>query len=166
MSSSKISVQESIAFAASAKLDSEVVLKGDLSWVYHDASGVPDESTRQFRKNLVVQTGKEYFAARAIDGTVPVMSHLAVGSNSATPVLGQTTLVNQLARVPFTSMTRAGNLITITATVPAGVGTGTIEELGLFNAAANGIMVSRALAGGIPKPAALAITWTWNLTVA
>lgn len=139
--------------------------KGEVSWQYTDAQGHPIAGQTGKTHNLVVDSGKAYFASRAINASAAVMGWLAVGTGSTAEAASQTALVTETARVAFASMTASGNVITITATVPAGTATGTLQEIGLFNAASAGTMVSRALTGALSKPAGMGLTFTWTLTI-
>lgn len=83
--------------------------------------------------NLVVTSGKEFIASRIVAGTLDPMGYMAIGDDASVGALAQTTLVNELARVTVTSATASGSNVTFTATFPAGTGTGSIVEAGVFN---------------------------------
>lgn len=83
--------------------------------------------------NLVVTSGKEFIASRIISGTLDAMGFMAIGDDASTGALSQTTLINELARVTTASATASGSNVTFTATFPAGTGTGSIVEAGIFN---------------------------------
>lgn len=86
-------------------------------------------------KNLVVQSGKTYFASRATQGSVAVMSHMAAGTINTAPIISNTALGGELARVALTSSVSYFNTVTYVATFGQGVATGAITEIGIFNAA-------------------------------
>jgi hypothetical protein len=73
--------------------------------------------------------------------------------------------VAETARVALSTATSTNNVVNCAGTIPAGVGTGTVEEVALFNAATLGTMISRTLTGTITKPAGLGLQFTWTLTV-
>jgi hypothetical protein len=83
--------------------------------------------------NLVVTSGKEFIASRIVGEDYDAMGYMAIGDDAAIGALSQTTLVNELSRVTVTSATASGSNVTFTATFPAGTGTGSIVEAGVFN---------------------------------
>jgi predicted ribonuclease toxin of YeeF-YezG toxin-antitoxin module len=83
--------------------------------------------------NLVVTSGKEFIASRIVGEDFDAMDYMAIGDDAQIGALSQTTLVNELARVTVTSATASGSNVTFTATFPAGTGTGSIVEAGVFN---------------------------------
>lgn len=115
--------------------------------------------------NMVVQGGKNWIVSRMTNGTANIMSHMAVGSGNTAPALGQTAMVNQLARVPFTSVNVVANTVTYVAVFNAGVGTGALVEAGLFNAASGGTMLARTTFGTLTKAAGDVVTVTWTITI-
>lgn len=93
------------------------------------------------------------------------LTHIAIGTSSTAPAIGQTALVGtELARVAATVLDPT-NTVTMSATFGAGVGTGTIEEAGILNAASLGTLFSRFLTGTITKAASDALTVSWTLTI-
>lgn len=116
-------------------------------------------------KNLTTTAGKNAMAARLTANTVVAITHLAMGSGATAPAVAQTAMITETARVALSSATSSGAIATFVATVPAGTGTGAVEEIGLFNAAAAGTMYARALTGTITKPAGLALQFTWTITI-
>ncbi len=140
--------------------------KGVLHLVMTDSNGaVVQEETKE---NLIVDTGLALTAAILAGEAVDALSHVAIGTSNTAVNANQTALVgDELARVA-PSITRTANAVVFAAVFPAGTGTGTIEEAGLFNAAANGTMFSRALTGTYVKAAdySLGITWTITWSVA
>lgn len=145
------------------KLKEEATITGRLHIVLRDAFGrIKDEETIC---NLVVTVGKGFIASRMKDATVAAMSHIAVGSDSTAPVVGDTTLGAELGRVALTTTTVAGNQISYVATFPAGTGTGALQEAGIFNDPAAGIMLNRAVYSLKNKEAGDSMTITWVLTV-
>ena len=126
-----------------------------------------DDNTVEERtiKNLVVDSGKAFLANRAISSAKNPISHVAIGSGTTPPAVGQTQLVAETARVALSTSTSTNNVVNCAGTVPAGTGTGTVEEVALFNAATLGDMISRTLTGTITKPAGLGLQFSWTLTV-
>lgn len=118
--------------------------------------------------NLVVAVGKEYIANRMTSNSNTIMSHMAVGDGNVSPVVSDTTLIGELARVSLDSSSRTNNVITYVATFGAGTGTGSIAEAGIFNdgTANAGSMLCRTNFNVVNKGASDVIVITWNVTVA
>jgi hypothetical protein len=91
--------------------------------------------------NLVVTSGKEFIASRIIGTTYDAMGYMGIGDDAAVGALSQTTLINELARVSTTSATASSTNVTFTATFPAGTGTGSIVEAGVFNKSSSSVLV-------------------------
>lgn len=115
--------------------------------------------------NLVVTTGKEHIAQRIAGNSETIMSHMAIGQGVATPALTNVALVNELAREALVLTTVTSTDITYTATFGAGVGTGSITEAGIFNAASAGDMLCRTTFPAIAKTASDTIAISWTITV-
>lgn len=139
-------------------------IDGEFTYWYINEQGerVSEEHTIP---NLVVDSGKAFLANRAIANTQNPISHVAIGSGTTPPAAAQTQLVAETARVALSTATSTNNVVNCAGTVPAGTGTGTVEEVALFNAASLGTMISRTLTGTITKPAGLGLQFTWTLTV-
>lgn len=127
------------------------------------------EVVQQFEvPNLVVTTGKIYIAGKMIatDSNVPVaMSHMGIGTGTASPVAEDTQLGTQTGRVLLSGSLQENNSITYTATFPAGTGTGAITEAGIFNASVAGTMLCRTVFPVVNKQAGDTIAVTWKVTV-
>lgn len=115
--------------------------------------------------NLVVAVGKSVIASRLIGNTLPVFSHMALGSSNTAATTSQTTLGTELARVSLSSTSRTNNAVSYIATFPAGTGTGTLTEAGIFNDGASGNMLCRTNFNAITKGAGDSIIITWNVTI-
>lgn len=117
--------------------------------------------------NLVVTTGRNYIASRMTGTTPAVMSHMAVGTGTTEPVIANTTLETELARVALDSQSTVDNVSTYIATYGAGVATGAITEAGIFNAAGAGLgtMLCRTVFGVVTKAVDDIMVITWNVTV-
>lgn len=116
--------------------------------------------------NLVVAVGKEVIAARLVGNTLAVFSHMAVGSSNTAVTTSQTALGSELGRVTLDSSSRTSNTIAYVATFPAGTGTGTLTEAGIFNSGATGNMLCRTNFNDVNKAAGDTIVITWNVTIA
>lgn len=118
-------------------------------------------------KNLVVAVGKDYIANRMSSNVSVIMSDMAVGGGNVAPTTSDTLLVGEIARVNLDSTTVTNNVLVYAATFPAGTGTGSITEAGIFNAAsANaGTMLCRTRFDVVNKAAGDTIVITWNVTI-
>lgn len=105
-------------------------------------------------RNLVTDLGKEFFAAKIFetpfdsDGFVdveelPFIRDIAIGSGTAPPFTTNTELSNQLEILPIIQEGLIGNEITYFTEFIEEVGTGQINEVGLF--LNDGIMICRTL---------------------
>lgn len=113
--------------------------------------------------NLVVTAGKQLVASRLINsGTAP--SHIGIGASNTPSALAQTGLIAEATRVACSS-SATGAVALMTSTFAPGVGTGVIQEAGIFNAASAGIMLSRVAFGSITKSAGDTLIINWYITV-
>lgn len=145
-------------------LTESVTVVGNLEIKHLDTAG----SLKDFRrlKNLVVAAGKDVITARLIGNTLPVMSHMAVGSSNTAASSSQTSLSTEIDRVVFDTVTRSANTVTFTTTFPAGSGTGTLQEAGIFNSNVAGNMLCRTTFDSIVKASGDIIVISWSVTVA
>jgi hypothetical protein len=141
----------------------DIKASGSLRVVVFDKSGAVKEE-HEF-KNLVVTVGKNFVASRIVGTASNVMSHMAVGSGTTAAAAGDTALQTELGRVALASNTAAANVVTQTATFPAGTGTGAVTEAGIFNAASAGTMFCRTVFAVINKGTDDAMSVTWTVTV-
>lgn len=115
--------------------------------------------------NLVVAVGKSVIASRLVGNSLPVFSHMAVGSSNTAVTTSQTALGTELGRVALTSTTRTNNAIAYVASFPAGTGTGTLTEAGIFNDGTTGNMLCRTNFNAVTKGAGDSVVITWNVTI-
>lgn len=121
--------------------------------------------------NLVVQSGLNFIASSMLKTTTnnpAKMTHMSIGSGSATPALADTTLGGEFTtggRQGLTSSTVSGNTVTYVATFEPGEGTGTVREAGIFNASSAGAMLCRTVFPIVTKEAGDTITITWAVTI-
>jgi len=141
-----------------------VKMRGKVKIALYRADG-----TREYRcwNNLVMTVGKSFIASRMVGATPSVMTGMAVGTDSTAPAVGQTTLVAEVAgsRVNFDSAGAAGQVVTYTATFGPGIGTGALQEAGIFNDPAAGIMLARVTYPVVNKGANDTMSVTWTVTV-
>jgi hypothetical protein len=116
-------------------------------------------------KNLVVTVGKNFVASRMVGTASAVMSHMAIGEDDTAAAAGDTALGSEVGRVSLASATATDNVVTYTATFPAGTGTGAIVEAGIFNAASAGTLLCRTVFAVVNKGADDAMSVTWTVTI-
>lgn len=142
-----------------------IYLKGNLEVLLLDENN----NLKDQRKinNLVVAVGKSHITSRLSSNAAVVMSHMAIGSANIAPATSQTLLLGETARVSLDSASVTNNTIAYVATFPAGTGTGTIAEAGVFNnpSANSGTLLCRTRFNEVNKAAADTIIITWNVTV-
>ena len=148
-----------------SQIQDTIKLTGRLKMVLTDENGIVKQE--QEVDNLVVTAGKGFIASRMKDATAAVMSHMAVGTSSTAPAVGDTTLGAEIAssRSALTSTTVTTNSVAYVCTFGTGVGTGAVTEAGIFNDAAAGTMLCRTTFSVINKGASDTLTITWTVTV-
>ncbi len=92
---------------------------------------------------MIVDPGLDHIADQMSAQVQPVMSHMAIGTGTTVEAAANTTLESEDFRKAFTSKTRTGSKVTYVTSFGASEGSGDITELGIFNAAAGGTMLSR-----------------------
>lgn len=142
-------------------LNENISIKGDLKITLRDV--VTGELRERIEKNLVVSVGKSYIASRMASNTMPVMSTMAVGTNSTAPSASDTSLRAQLVSVSLAVAggTPSSNTVLYTATFPPGVGTGALVEAGIFGS----VMLSRTTFTVINKGANDEMSINWTITI-
>jgi hypothetical protein len=93
------------------------------------------------------------------------MSHMAIGSGTNDPVIGDNVLGTELGRVGLTSSGASGAVVTYVASFGVGVGTGAVTEAGIFNASSAGTMLCRTEFAVVNKGADDSLSITWTITV-
>lgn len=137
-------------------------IKGEVIISLYDING---KLKQVEKKNLVVNTGKNFLASAIVANSTSPMTHMAIGTGTTGAAVTDTTLETQLSRIAFSSATATSNVATMTATWPAGTGTGAITEAGLFNNSVGGTMFSRVVFSVVNKAATDTITISWAITV-
>lgn len=148
------------------------MMVGKVSVVARHADGtIYDE--RHF-DNLVLNDGFYGTAYRTFshNGTAvsAVFDRIAIGTSNTAASATQHVLVGtELARGQDTAViyNNSTKIVTIDYTFGAGVGTGTVQESGIFNSgtANTGPMLARQTFGAITKGASDSLTVTWTITL-
>lgn len=130
----------------------DIKLKGTYYFKIISADGMVK---REFSiDNIVVSTGKAQLAALAGSVVTP-FTYIAVGTSNTAVSAGQTALIAEISTNGLSRTTGTFSQVTTTTTndtmqltkTYSVSGTSTIEEIGIFNAASVGVMLSRALTG-------------------
>ena len=145
------------------KLQENLKMVGELTIQVFNENGDLKSATKV--PNLVVTVGKNYIASRMVGTASTVMSHMAIGTGTSTPIAGDINLGTEAYRTSIT-IAASTNTVTSTATFAAGNGTGAITEAGIFNAGSAGTMLCRTVFAVINKGALDTLTITWKITVA
>lgn len=120
--------------------------------------------------NMVVTSGLNHIAARFKNagtsaGVGAEMSHMAIGTGTTAPSLGDTGLgTPNGARQALTSFTTSGASATFVSTFASGY-SGAITEAGVFNALTSGTMLCRSTFLEINKATDDTLTITWIVTL-
>ncbi len=114
--------------------------------------------------NIIVTTGKA-LVATLVAGSGTAFSHMAIGTDNTTEVIGDSALTSEVGRVVLTSKAVTANVIDYIGDFPAGTGTGTIVEAGILNASSSGTMLNRATFSSVNKTASDALKITWSVTM-
>ena len=118
----------------------------------------------QETENLVVTAGKNWVADR-MNNANTVMTHMAVGTGTATALAANTTLATENDRNALTSTTVTDNAVAYVATWAAGDATAALTEAAILDAASGGDMLARTVFSVVNKGAADSMTITWTITV-
>lgn len=125
-----------------------------------------NEIYRQIIHNVSTTVGKAHIADQ-LAGTPAesAMSHMAIGTG-ADAGADPTALTTELSRLALVSNVATTNTVLYQCTWAAGVGTGTITEAGIFNAATVGTMLCYVhWDSAIPKVADVELTLKWTVTI-
>lgn len=160
------------------KYKNMIEVNGALSIVVTDS--LTDKIKQElYIPNLVVTNGKTFIASRMVGTTSGIMSHMGIGTDSTTEVVGQSALISELTvgggytgytRAALTTATNSSNIVTYVATFaannPSAPGGGAVlREAGIFNAASAGTMLCRTTFPIVTKLPADALTITWTVTI-
>jgi hypothetical protein len=130
-------------------------------------TGLDGEVKQDFEvPNLVPNLGKGAIAERMKAApAIAAMSHMAVGTGNNGPGPADSQLVAEIGRVALAGTVVAAAVITYTAVFGPGVGTGALQEAGIFNAGAAGVLLARTIYATINKAAGDTLNVTWTVTI-
>jgi hypothetical protein len=145
-------------------LDDALTITGRVQLELLDENGVRKQLVEA--PNLVVTIGKNIIADRMkASQLLAAMSHMAVGTTGGGPAAGDAALAAEVARIALTSTNVVAAVITYAATFGPGVGTGALQEAGLFNAAAGQWMMARTVFAVINKAGGDTLNVSWTVTI-
>lgn len=116
----------------------------------------------QESKNLIVNMGKNWVVKR-IKGLSSNIGFIGVGLDATEPTIQDTSLIDEIFRSPIIAANNniLNNAITYTTTLLPGIGTGSIQEVGLFVDSSGGDMIARINMNFVKNDLdTLRITWT------
>ncbi len=141
-------------------MNEEIGIKGKLKiQLIRDGKVIQEEKVN----NIIVTTGKA-LVATLVSGSGTSFSHMAIGTDNTTEVIGDSSLIAEVGRVTLTSKAVSTNVISYIGDFPAGTGTGTITEAGILNASSSGTMLNRVTFSSVNKTASDALKITWDVT--
>ena len=118
------------------------------------------------KKNLIVQTGKNFLASAVISSSTSPFNAMAIGTGTTAASTADTALQTETARAAFGTSSVTTNVVSLSNTYAAGTGTGAVTEAGLFNnSTSGGTMLSRVVFSAINKGASDTLTINWTITV-
>jgi hypothetical protein len=131
-------------------LNDNIKVKGSLTMTLTKPNG--DIDVRR-KDNIIVNGGFDFICDAIANTSRPaIMSHIAVGTGTSTPVATQTTLVAELLRKAAAyAHTTGTKFFTLTTTFNEDEATGAITEAGVFNSASDGTMLDRVTFSVINK---------------
>ena len=144
-------------------LQENLKANGELTISVFDRNGTLKSAKKV--PNLVVTVGKNYIASRMVGTSSTIMSHMAIGTGTGTPIAGDTTLGTEAVRVALATFTASTNTVTATATFPASGAAVPVTEAGIFNDGTTGSMLCRTTFPVVNKAAGDSIAITWVVTV-
>lgn len=150
-------------------MDESIKIKGNVEVKVTHLDGSSEDYSFH---NLVVNSGKAQLALLAGDSSAAPFTYLAVGTSSTSPSASQTTLGSEITDSGLERASATVSRATVSVTndtlqlihlwnVSASK---TIEEVGIFNAASSGEMLSRALTGSIVVVNTDTVTITYKVT--
>lgn len=148
-----------------------IKLKGTYDFIIRDVNGNIRDTFSV--NNIVTNAGKAQLALLAGDASATPFTYIALGSGTTTAAASQTALVTELTTNGLARAVATISRVTTTVTNDTykavytwtASGSSTIEEIGVFNAASSGTMLSRALTGTKSIVNGEQITATYTLAI-
>ncbi len=127
----------------------------------------PDGKLKDSRHihNLITTAGKNKLLAVSGNKTIPDFNRIGIGTGTTDPAAGDTALQTEVARSSALTPTNpSAGIYQCQNTFAAGVGTGAITEVGLFDANSSGNMLNRSEFAAVNKGAGDELTMTVQIT--
>jgi len=147
--------------------EERIGIKGYFNAHLYDENG----NLKDYRngQNLVTNKGFDLASQRLFDTLAgsPAATFIAIGSSATAANVADTTLGGELSRMTATyAHTDGQHNNSSTVTFAAGAGTGSVQEAGVLNSGATGMLFCRQTFGVINKGASdsLQITWAFSLS--
>lgn len=121
--------------------------------------------------NLVTNLGKQLIRDFLIKESVDGLNYIAIGTDNTAPVVGNTTLGAEVFRDIFTDVLVDGNKVTFKYFLSStDANSNTLVEAGLFGNDAtvtvnSGLLFAHVIHAPIEKNSAVAITYSWEITI-
>lgn len=150
----------------------EIKIKGRIDFEIRGVDGIIRDKWTVY--NTITNAGIAQIALLAGSAAAVPFTYLAVGTGNTAPGASQTTLVTELtdsglerasATVSRTTTTQTNDTLTMTKEWTSS-GTKTVEEVGIFNDASVGTMLSRALTGSKSLVSGEKLTATYKVKFA
>ena len=141
-------------------MNDSMKVKGDLVIELIRAGEVID---KREVTNVITTNGKNLIAT-LVSGSGTAFSDMGIGTDSTAENASDQTLGAEVGRVTLTSKNVSSATIAYVGDFPAGTGTGSITEAGIFNASSNGTMLNRTTFSAVNKTASDALKITWNVS--
>lgn len=140
-----------------------IAVTGKIVAVLTDKNGA--EKYKFSKDNLVVQVGKNFLATAITNNSTSPFGYMALGGGTAAPSTSDTALQSEITRQALQSSSTIGSSTTMIGYFGPGIGTGTLTEAGIFNAASSGTMLSRIVFGAVSKTPTDSLTITWTVSL-
>jgi len=139
-------------------------LKGEFDLFLYDSE--MNLKDHRHVENLTVDSGFHAVCDAMGEGSVQPFKYCGIGTGTNAPVAGDTALVAETARVQGGYTLSSNTVWKNDATFGAGVGTGSIQESGMFNATvAPWTMLCRQTFAVVNKQAGDTLVVTWQYTL-
>ena len=137
-------------------------------FVTAELRGPNGELKGQYRtENIVTNAGRQLIIDRLQAGTDAVADWMAIGTGTNAPAAANTALQTETARLKGDLTQPTAHTDRLVRAFAAGVGTGTIAEVGRLNDETTGVLLCRAAFDPtIPKGADDSLTVTYDITYA
>jgi len=120
--------------------------------------------------NVITSAGKQFLASFLVSAAAAASTftckYVAIGTDATAEATSNTALGSESARHTGTVAYVADTIFQVTATFPAGTGTGAITEYGLLSSATAGTLLSRDTESVINKSVGDILTVICQITVA